>query len=199
MRTEHKIGERVLGNHPETGEPVSVKIGRFGPIAQIGSADSENKPRFASLRKDQSVFDLTLEEALKLFELPREVGEFEGKPVIAAVGRFGPYLRHDGKFVSIPKTISPTSISIEEAAELITAKREADNNKIVKSFDEEPDIKILNGRYGVYIAHNKDNYKIPKSVANPAELTLEEVREIMAEQEKTPKKATKRAPRSKKS
>lgn len=198
MRTEHKIGERVLGNHPETGEPVSVKIGRFGPIAQIGSADSENKPRFASLRKDQSVFDLTLEEALKLFELPREVGEFEGKPVIAAVGRFGPYLRHDGKFVSIPKTISPTSISIEEAAELITAKREADNNKIVKSFDEEPDIKILNGRYGVYIAHNKDNYKIPKSVANPAELTLEEVREIMAEQEKTPKKATKRAPRSKK-
>ena len=151
MRTEHKVGERILGNDPQTGEPVSVKIGRFGPIVQIGSADSENKPRFASLRKDQSVFEITLEEALKLFDLPREVGEFEGKPVIAAVGRFGPYLRHDGKFVSIPKTLSPTSISLEEAAELITAKREADNNKIVKTFDEEPEIKILNGRYGGYI------------------------------------------------
>ena len=199
MRTEHKVGERILGNDPQTGEPVSVKIGRFGPIVQIGSADSENKPRFASLRKDQSVFEITLEEALKLFDLPREVGDFEGKPVIAAVGRFGPYLRHDGKFVSIPKTLSPTSISLEEAAELITAKREADNNKIVKTFDEEPEIKILNGRYGVYISRNKENFKIPKSVTSPAELTLEQVHEIIAEQEKAPKKTTKRAVRSKKS
>lgn len=188
MRTEHKVGERILGNDPQTGEPVSVKIGRFGPIVQIGSADSENKPRFASLRKDQSVFEITLEEALKLFDLPREVGEFEGKPVIAAVGRFGPYLRHDGKFVSIPKTLSPTSISLEEAAELITAKREADNNKIVKTFDEEPEIKILNGRYGVYISRNKENFKIPKSVTSPAELTLEQVHEIIAEQKKRPRK-----------
>ena len=199
MRTEHKVGERILGNDPQTGEPVSVKIGRFGPIVQIGSADSENKPRFASLRKDQSVFEITLEEALKLFDLPREVGEFEGKPVIAAVGRFGPYLRHDGKFVSIPKTLSPTSISLEEAAELITAKREADNNKIVKTFDEEPEIKILNGRYGVYISRDKENFKIPKSVTAPAELTLEQVHEIIAEQEKVPKKTTKRAVRAKKS
>lgn len=199
MRTEHKVGERILGNDPQTGEPVSVKIGRFGPIVQIGSADSENKPRFASLRKDQSVFEITLEEALKLFDLPREVGEFEGKPVIAAVGRFGPYLRHDGKFVSIPKTLSPTSISLEEAAELITAKREADNNKIVKTFDGEPEIKILNGRYGVYISRDKENFKIPKSVTAPAELTLEQVHEIIAEQEKVPKKTTKRAVRAKKS
>ncbi len=199
MRTEHKIGERVLGNDPKSGEPVSVKIGRFGPIVQIGSADSDTKPHFASLRKDQSVFDITLEEALKLFELPREVGEFEGKPVVAAVGRFGPYLRHDGKFVSIPKDLSPTSISIEEAEELIKAKREADNNKIVKTFEEEPDIQILNGRYGVYISYKKGNYKIPKSVTEPAELTLEQVRDIIAAQEKAPKKSVKRTTKTKKS
>ncbi len=103
LRTEHKVGERQLGTDPATGEPVSVKIGRFGPVVQIGSADSKEKPRFASLRKDQSVFDITLEEALKLFDLPRTVGEIEGKTVVAAIGRFGPYIRHDGKFVSIPK------------------------------------------------------------------------------------------------
>lgn len=198
MHTEHKVGERVLGTDPQTGEPVSVKIGRFGPIVQIGSADSENKPRFASLRKDQSVFDITLEEALKLFDLPREVGEFEGKAVVAAIGRFGPYLRHDGKFVSIPKPLSPTSITIDEAIELINAKREADNNKIVKTFDEAPDIKILNGRYGVYIARGKENFKIPKAVASPADLTLEEVNEIIANQEKAPKKTVRRTSRAKK-
>ncbi|MDE5651010.1 MAG: hypothetical protein K2I35_08410 [Duncaniella sp.] len=199
MHTEHKIGERILGNDPQTGEPVSVKIGRFGPIVQIGSADSETKPRFASLRKEQSVFDITLEEAMKLFELPREVGEFEGKPVVAAVGRFGPYLRHDGKFVSIPKNISPTSISLEEAEELIKAKREADNNKIVKTFDEDTDVQILNGRYGVYISYKKGNYKIPKNVSDPATLTLEQVREIISEQDKAPKKTVKRTTRTKKS
>lgn len=199
MHTEHKIGERILGNDPQTGEPVSVKIGRFGPIVQIGSADSETKPRFASLRKEQSVFDITLEEAMKLFELPREVGEFEGKPVVAAVGRFGPYLRHDGKFVSIPKNISPTSISLEEAEELIKAKREADNNKIVKTFDEDTDVQILNGRYGVYISYKKGNYKIPKSVSDPTALTLEQVREIISEQDKAPKKTVKRTTRTKKS
>ncbi len=199
MHTEHKIGERILGNDPQTGEPVSVKIGRFGPIVQIGSADSETKPRFASLRKEQSVFDITLEEAMKLFELPREVGEFEGKPVVAAVGRFGPYLRHDGKFVSIPKNISPTSISLEEAEELIKAKREADNNKIVKTFDEDTDVQILNGRYGVYISYKKGNYKIPKNVSDPTTLTLEQVREIISEQDKAPKKTVKRTTRTKKS
>jgi len=199
MRTEHKIGERILGNDPQSGEPVSVKIGRFGPIVQIGSADSDTKPHFASLRKDQSVFDITLEEALKLFELPREVGEFEGKPVVAAIGRFGPYLRHDGKFVSIPKDLSPTSISIKEAEELIKAKREADSNKIIKIFEEDKDIQILNGRYGVYISYKKGNYKIPKSVTEPAALTIEQVRDIIAAQEKAPKKSVKRTTRTKKS
>ncbi len=199
LHTERKVGERVLGEDPATGQPVSVKIGRFGPIAQIGSAEGEEKPRFASLRKDQSVFDITLEEALKLFELPREVGEFEGKPVIAAVGRFGPYVRHDGKFVSIPKDLAATTITIEEAIELIRAKREADNNKVVKVFDEDPTVQILNGRYGVYISCNKSNYKIPKTVTDPAALTLEEVKAIMADQENAPKKTTRRTSTRKKS
>ncbi|MDE5665297.1 MAG: DNA topoisomerase I, partial [Duncaniella sp.] len=193
LRTEHKIGERLLGTDPTTGEPVSVKIGRFGPIVQIGSTESKDKPRFASLRKDQSVFDIQLEDALKLFELPREVGEFEGKQGIAAVGRFGPYLRHDGKFVSIPKDLSPTSITIEEAEELIKAKREADSNKVIKIFDEDPELQILNGRYGVYIAYKKSNYKIPKSVENPADLTIEQVRQLIEEQDNAPKRPARRA------
>lgn len=196
MRTEHKVGERQLGVHPESGLPVSVKIGRFGPVVQIGSGDSGDKPHFASLRKDQSVFDITLEEALKLFELPRTVGEYEGKDVIAAVGRFGPYLRHDGKFVSIPKDIAPTAITIEEAISLINAKRAEEANKVVKTFDEDPDIQILNGRYGIYIACKKSNYKIPKTVADPAALTLEEVRAIIADQDAKPKKATTRRKKS---
>ena len=193
MRTEHRVGERVLGSHPDTGEPVSVKIGRFGPIVQIGTADADAKPRFASLRKDQSVFDITLEEALKLFDLPREVGEYEGKPVTAAIGRFGPYLRHDGKFVSIPKDLAPQTITIEQAVALIDEKRKADANKVVKTFDEDSSIQILNGRYGVYIAAGKNNYKIPKSVADPAALTIDEVKVIIAHQEKEPKKPSRRA------
>lgn len=196
MRTEHKVGERQLGVHPESGLPVSVKIGRFGPVVQIGSGDSGDKPHFASLRKDQSVFDITLEEALKLFELPRTVGQYEGKDVIAAVGRFGPYLRHDGKFVSIPKDIAPTAITIDEAISLINAKRAEEANKVVKTFDEDPDIQILNGRYGIYIACKKSNYKIPKSVADPAALSLEEVRAIIADQDAKPKKAATRRKKS---
>ena len=196
MRTEHKVGERQLGVHPESGLPVSVKIGRFGPVVQIGAGDSGDKPHFASLRKDQSVFDITLEDALKLFELPRTVGEYEGKEVIAAVGRFGPYLRHDNKFVSIPKDIAPTAITIEEAISLIDAKRAEEANKVVKTFDEDPDIQILNGRYGIYIACKKINYKIPKTVADPAALSIEEVRAIIANQDAKPKKATTRRKKS---
>jgi len=192
LRTEHKVGERILGNDPATGEPVSVKIGRFGPIAQIGSTDSDTKPRFASLRKDQSIMDITLEEALKLFDLPREVGTYEDKTVTAAIGRFGPYLRHDGKFVSIPKDLAPTSITLEEAITLIEAKREAERNKTVKTFDEDPELQILNGRYGVYISYQKSNYKIPKKVTDPAALTYDEVKAIIAEQDATPKKTSAR-------
>lgn len=197
MRLEHKVGERLLGTDPESGKPVSVKIGRFGPVVQIGDSADAEKPRFASLRKDQSVFDITLEEALKLFDLPRKLGEFEGEEVTVAVGRFGPYVRHAGKFVSIPKDISPLEITLEQAEELITAKREADTKKIVKTFHEEPDLQILNGRYGVYIAYKKANYKIPKTVANPAALTLDECKKIIESQPEPTKRTARRTVKKK--
>ena len=198
-RLEHKVGERLLGTDPASGQPVSVKIGRFGPVVQIGDASSDEKPRFASLRRDQSVFDITLEDALKLFELPRDLGEYEGKVVKAAVGRFGPYVSHAGKFVSIPKDMSPTSITLEEAVDLILKKREADAQKVVKTFDEDPDLEILNGRYGVYICYKKANYKIPKTVEDPKALTREQCLEII-ESQPAPKarKTAARASRSKK-
>ncbi|MBD5316140.1 MAG: type I DNA topoisomerase [Bacteroides sp.] len=192
-RSEHKVGERVLGTDPATGEPVSVKIGRFGPVVQIGDVNAEAKPRFASLRRDQSIFDITLEQALKLFELPRSLGEYEGKEVKAAIGRFGPYISHASKFVSIPKDMSPMTISLEDAIALIEAKRQADAQKVVKTFAEEPELEILNGRYGVYISYNKANYKIPKTVENPAELTLEQCKEIIENQPAPkPRKARKK-------
>ena len=190
MRLEHKVGERVLGTAPKTGRQVSVKIGRFGPVVQLGETDSEVKPQFASLLKGQSVSTLTLEEAMKLFEFPRTIGEFEGDEITVAVGRFGPYIKHNSKFVSIPKSISPAEITAEEAIALIEAKRKEDKEKVVKTFDEDPDLQILNGRYGVYIAYKKSNYKIPKSVANPSDLTLEECRNIIEAEESRPKKAT---------
>ncbi|MDE7024810.1 MAG: type I DNA topoisomerase [Paramuribaculum sp.] len=192
MRLEHKVGERPLGTDPTTGRKVSVKIGRFGPVVQIGDSTDEEKPQFASLAKDQSVFDITLEEALKLFDLPRTLGEYEGKEVVVGVGRFGPYVRHDGKFVSIPKDIQPTSITLEEAEELIKAKRLAEAQKVVKTFDENPDLQILNGRYGVYISYNKTNYKIPRTVENPAELSLEQCMEIVNSQADKPKRTSTR-------
>lgn len=190
MRLEHKVGERVLGTDPSTGKPVSVKIGRFGPMIQLGSGEGEEKPQFASLLKGQSVSTITLEEALKLFDFPRVIGQYEGSDVTVAIGRFGPYVKHDGKFVSIPKGVSPEHITLDEAEALIRDKRAAEANRLVKSFDEEPDMQILNGRYGVYIAFRKSNYKIPKTVADPAALTLEECREIVASQESKPRKTT---------
>lgn len=188
MRLEHKVGERVLGNDPATGRPVSVKIGRFGPLVQIGDGESDEKPQFASLQKGQSVATITLEEALKLFEFPRHLGEFEGKDVSVAIGRFGPYVKHDGKFVSIPKDLSPTEITIEQAQELIVAKREAESRKHIKSFDSQPDLAVLNGRFGPYIAYKGNNYKIPKTVNDPAQLTIEQCMELIKTQEETPKK-----------
>lgn len=188
MRLEHKVGERMLGTDPATGEPVSVKIGRFGPLVQVGDGDGDNKPRFASLLKGQSVATITLDEALRLFEFPRELGSFEDADVTVAIGRFGPYVRHKGKFVSIPKDEAPASVTLERAIELITAKREAESKKVVKTFDEAPETQILNGRFGVYIASDGANYKIPKTVADPAALTLDEVREIIASQEAKPKR-----------
>ena len=183
-----RFGERILGNDPTTGEPVSVKIGRFGPVVQIGTSDSEEKPRFASLLKGQSIADITLEEALKLFEFPRTLGEFEGKEVVVGVGRFGPYVRHDGKFTSIPKDIAPGELTLESAIELIEEKRAKDSQKTILTFDEEPDMQVLNGRYGPYISYKKKNYKLPKSVVDPTALTLEEARKIVEEADAAPAK-----------
>ena len=192
MRLEQKVGERRLGTDPATGEPVSVKIGRFGPVVQIGSNDGEEKPRFASLLKGQSIETITLEDALKLFAYPKNLGDYEGKAVTVAIGRFGPYVKHNNKFVSIPKDESPASITLEQAIELIEKKRADERNKIVKTFDEDPDIQILNGRYGVYIAASGSNYKIPKTIADPAALTLDECREIIKEQDAKPKRTVRR-------
>ncbi len=197
MRLEHKVGERVLGNDPATGKPVSVKIGRFGPVVQIGDSADAEKPQFASLRKDQSVFDITLEQALKLFELPRLLGEFEGKEISVGVGRFGPYIRHDGKFVSIPKEMSPLEITAEEAQQLIVAKREADSKKVLKTFDEDPDMAIMDGRFGVYISYNKANYKIPKTVEAPQNLSYDECKKIIESQPEPAKKGARRTARKK--
>ena len=192
MRLEHKVGERQLGVDPKTGKPVSVKIGRFGPLVQLGEGDTEEKPQFASLLKGQSVSTITLEEALKLFEFPRTIGEYEDKDVTVAIGRFGPYIKHDNKFVSIPKEYAPAAITLEEAIQLIVDKRDAEIKKVVKTFEEDADMQILNGRYGIYIAYKKSNYKIPKTVKEPAELTFEDCKEIIESQDSAPKKTTTR-------
>ena len=201
MKTEHKVGERELGIDPKSGNPVFVKIGRYGPIAQIGLAHPDDKeapkPQFASLMKDQSIETITLEEALKLFELPRTVGEYEGKEMVAAIGRFGPFIRHDGKFVSIPKDLNPRTITAEEAIELINAKRQKDEQRFIKKFDEEPELEVLNGRFGPYIVYKKSNYKIPKTVTHPEELTLEECKEIIADAAQKPATSRRRVAKKK--
>ncbi|OAV67711.1 DNA topoisomerase 1 [Bacteroidales bacterium Barb4] len=196
LRTEHKVGERELGTDPKSGKPVFVKIGRFGPVAQIGLATNPDdkkaaeKPQFASLMKGQSIETITLAEALKLFDLPRTVGEYGGETVTAAIGRFGPFIRHNGKFVSIPKHLNPHTITLEESVALIEDKIKADGERLIKKFEEEPELEILKGRYGPYIAFQKKNYKIPKAVAEPSALTLEEVRQIIADADKEPAKKT---------
>ena len=183
MRIEHKVGERVLGIDPKTGRQVSVKIGRYGAMAQIGVSEEEEKPQFASLQKSQSIETITLEETLRLFDLPRNLGTFRETEVIIGVGRFGPYVRHNNKFVSLPKDVDPLEIQLDEAILLIEAKEKKDSEKIIKSFEEEPDLQVLNGRYGPYIAFNKSNYKIPKS-KQPGELTLDDCRQLIAEADK---------------
>lgn len=184
-KTEHKVGERMLGIEPATGKPVSVKIGRFGPVVQIGSADDEEKPRFAQMKKGQSMETISLEDALELFKLPRTLGDFEDKTVVIGTGRFGPYARHDAKFISLPKDADPMEITLDEAIELIKAKRIAEAEKIIKTFEEEPELQILNGRFGPYIAYKKTNYKIPKDVV-PQDLNLATCLEIVRLQDEKP-------------
>ena len=190
-KNEHKVGERVLGNDPASGKPVSVKIGRFGPIVQIGSASDEEKPRFAQMKPGQSLETITLEEALDLFSLPRSLGEYKGESVTIGAGRFGPYIKHGSVYITLPKSHNPLTVSYEEVTELIDAKQKAEAERIIKEFAENTELQVLNGRFGPYIAYKGSNYKLPKGVT-PAELTIEECLEIVAKQQEGGKAPAKR-------
>ena len=180
-------GEKMLGIDPASGKKVYVKVGRFGPVAQIGDTESDEKPRFAGLKKDMSIESVTLEEVLKLFDFPRTLGEFEGKEITVAVGRFGPYIRHDNKFYSLAKTDNPALVDYDRAVEIINEKREKDLNNIIRTFDEDPELRVLNGRFGPYIAYKKTNYKIPKDT-EPTRLSYADCMAIVEDPKNAPKK-----------
>ena len=188
-------GEKLLGVDPASGKNVYVKVGRFGPVAQIGDTESEEKPRSAGLRKDQSIENVTLEEVLKLFEFPRILGVFEDKEVSVSVGRFGPYVKHNNAFYSLAKTDNPTNIDIERAIEIIEEKRQKDVENTLMTFDNDPEMKVLNGRFGPYISYKKKNYRIGKDV-DPHTMTYDDCLKLV---EATPKAApAKRRPVKKK-
>jgi DNA topoisomerase-1 len=179
-RSERRVGERILGTDPKSGEPVMVKIGRFGPVAQIGSTDSEEKPRFAQLKKEQSLETITLEEALELFRLPRELGEFDDSIVKIGAGKFGPYINIGKSYISIPKDTDPLSITLEQAVQIILQYRLDEARKHLKTFEEDADLEVMNGRYGPYLSYKQQNYKLPKNMHDRAEsLTYEECMEII--------------------
>ena len=179
-RTERRVGERELGTDPKTGKTVSVKIGRFGPMVQMGQPSDTEKPLFANLASGQSIETITLDEALELFKLPRTLGEFEGLPVQVNTGRFGPYVLHNKKFTSVPKNVDPMDVTLDDAIALIQAKRQAEAQSLLCTFAEEPDMEVRNGRFGPYIAYKGKNYKIPKDRADQAaSLTLEECRQLV--------------------
>ena len=191
-RSEHKAGERVLGIDPKSGKEVSVKIGRFGPVVQIGSATDEEKPRFAQLGQGLSLQTITLEEALELFKLPRELGSYEGATVSIGTGRFGPYVLYNKQYVSIPKDIDPMTMDLSDAIELIEERKKAEAAKHLKSFEEDAEMQILNGRYGPYIVYKGANYRLPKTVKEPTELSYEQCLEIVEKESAKPKLAKKR-------
>lgn len=192
--SEKANGERILGVDPTSGKQVSVKIGRFGPLVQLGETtdnDAAEKPKFASLRPGQHLETITMEEAMDLFKLPREIGTYEDHAMTVAIGRFGPYIRHNSKFISLDKTDDPYTIEEVRGIELIEAKREKERNALIKEFDEDPEVRILNGRWGAYIAYKKKNFKIPKGTeAN--QLTLEECMKFIEEGSKKEATTTKR-------
>ena len=173
-KSEHKVGERMLGEEPGTGKPVSVKIGRFGPMVQIGVANETEKPRFAQLNKGQSIATITLEEALELFQLPRTLGGYEGAPVTVGAGRFGPYVQHQKKYVSLPKGTDPMTVTLDEAVELIEKQRKTEASAHLKSFEEDVDLEIMDGRFGPYLKYKGTNYKLAKSIKEPEKLTYTE-------------------------
>ena len=184
-RQEHKAGERQIGKDPQTGKPVFVKIGRFGPVVQIGTAEDTEKPRFAQLPSDKSMESLTLEEALELFKLPRTIGTFEGSDVVIGAGRFGPYVLHQHKYTSLPKDADPMTITLDEAVALINEKRQQDSKKHLRTFDADGKLQILDGRYGPYIAFDGKNYRIPKALhARVPQMTYDECMAIINKTEK---------------
>lgn len=192
-RSEHKAGERQIGTDPKTGHPVFVKIGRYGPVIQIGQAADSEKPLFAQLPADKSMETITLEEALELFRLPREVGEYEGSPVVIGSGRFGPYVMHNRKYVSLPKDENPLTVTLETAVRLIEEKRKQEEQRHIKSFEEDDSLELRNGKYGPYISYNGNNYRIPKELhPKAAELTYEKCMEIVNATPEKKKPATRR-------
>ena len=184
-------GERLLGVDPKTGLNIFVKIGRYGPIAQLGDTESEEKPKFAGLKKDQSIETVTLEDALELFKFPRSIGEFEEKEMTVAIGRFGPYVKHNSLFFSLSKTDNPMSVTRERAIEIIEAKRQKDKENTIREFDEDPTVKVLKGRFGAYIKIKTKNFKIPKGT-DPESLSFKDCIKISEDPKNAPKKAFKR-------
>jgi DNA topoisomerase-1 len=185
-------GEKFLGIDPESGKNVFVKIGRFGPVAQIGDTDSEEKPKFAGLKKDQSIETVTLEEVLALFAFPRTLGEFEDAEIQIAIGRFGPYIKHNNTFYSLSKLDDPALVTFDRAVEIIESKRKSDLDNVVSTYSENPDLKVLKGRFGIYISLNKQNYKIPKSY-DPTNLSYQDCMDIVNDPNNASKKKGKKS------
>ena len=191
--TEHKVGERPLGNDPATGAPVTVKIGRFGPVVQMGNNENGQRPRFAQLNAGQKLETITLEEALELFRLPRKLGNYEGEPITIGAGKYGPYIAHKGSYVSIPKGTDPMSVTFEQAVIMMHHKHQEEAERHLKTFEEEPELEVLNGRYGPYITYKGTNYRLPKNMHEHAkDLTYQECMEIIEAQNNKPEKAAKR-------
>ena len=188
-KMDHKMGERVLGTDPKSGKEVTVKIGRFGPVVQIGSATDSEKPRFAQLKKDQSIQTITFDEAMDLFKLPRTIGEYEGAEVTIGTGRFGPYVLHNKTYAGLPASYDPMTVTLEEAIELLKQKQQNEEQKHLKQFTEEPELEVLNGRFGPYLRYKGANYKLPKSIENIEDLTVGKCMEIIQAQEKRGKKS----------
>ena len=184
-REEHKAGERELGNDPKSGKPVFVKIGRYGPVVQIGTADDKEKPLFAQLPKEKGMNTITLEEALELFKLPRTVGTYEGSDVVIGAGRFGPYVLHNKKYVSLPKGEDPMTVTLDNAIELINEKRMQEQKSHLRTFGEDDKLEVKSGRFGPYLAYDGTNYRLPKAMhAKAAELTYEECMDIINKSKK---------------
>ena len=190
-RSEQRVGQRILGTQPGTGLQVSVSIGRYGPMAQLGTSEDKEKPRFASLQSGQSLETITLDEALSLFDLPKTIGMYEGDPLTVASGRFGPYVRHAGKYYSLPKEADPLAYTDEEAIQLIKDKQANEEKSLLKTFSEDTELQIRDGRFGPYLKYKGENYKLPKGTV-PESLSYDDCLKLIAE---TPTKSARKGGR----